>query len=394
MADPASTRLGSRTLTGLALAASLVPLNSTMIAVALPDIADDLDVSSGSTGALVTVYLIVMLVGQPAMGRLTDVVGAGVMLRGSLLGFAAASAGSALAPGFALLVVGRAVQAAFGAALIPAAQAMLRSLSDPETRGRSFGLLGSFIGTGAALGPVIGGGVIELGGWPGIFIVNLPLTVAALILLTPLPRDGTAREHSDAPEGGVRRVLTQRVFVASFMTQSTSTLTQYSLLLAVPLALDGRGWSSGSIGLALTSLTAGMVLLGPVGGRVGDRRGRRYPVVSGLAVGAAAMLLAAAFVESSTVAVVVAMAVFGIGLGFAAPSIQTAALEAVPERYAGSASGVLSMSRYTGSIPASILLTLLVDEGGDGATLLLSIAAVAMFAALGFAYLLPSRRSA
>ncbi len=390
MTAPTRSPLGPRALLGLATASALVPLNSTMIAVALPDVADDFGIGSGSAGILVTIYLVVMLVGQPTLGRVIDVVGARRALHWALIGFIGASVAASFAGSFPMLVFGRATQAVFGAALMPSSQALLRSLTEPAQRGRSFGLLGSFIGAGAAAGPVFGGLVTQFGGWRGIFLINVPITAAALWAVANLkpipPKRGNV---PGAP--GLTHVLTQRAFGAAFVTQATTTLSQYSLLLAVPIVLDGHGWSSTQVGIALTALTAGMVLMGPVGGRVSDHRGRRLPAIIGVATAAFATTLATLVVEDSSAGVVAAITIFGFGLGFAVPSVQTAALESVPEEFAGSAAGILSMSRYTGSIPASVLFAVLVSEGGGGSRTLLTVASLAMVVAVVAATMLPSR---
>jgi MFS family permease len=386
-AAPAALR--THQLVGLAVAAALVPLNSTMIAVALPDVAADFDISTGSAGILVTAYLVVMLVGQPTLGRVVDAVGSRRSLRAALVGFAAVSIATSLAPSFAVLVAGRAAQAVFGAVLMPASQALLRTLAPAGQRGRSFGLLGSFIGAGAAAGPVIGGVVTEVGGWEGIFLVNVPVCLVGFVLIAGVPRAAIGADDL-APDGrGVVATLQQRTFASAFVTQATTTLAQYSLLLVVPIVLDARGWSATATGAALTALTAGMVLLGPFGGRFGDAHGRRRPVLLGVGTATIAILVAMALVERSAVGLVVAMAVFGIGLGFSLPSVQTAALESVPEALAGSASGMLSMSRYAGSIPASLLLAVLVTDQGGGARVYLAIATVAMVIAFEAARSLP-----
>jgi MFS family permease len=85
---------------GLGLAAMLVPLNSTMIAVALPEISDDFGIAQGTTGLLITVYLVVMLVGQPLAGRLADGLGSRRVVLGALLGFAACSIAASFANSF------------------------------------------------------------------------------------------------------------------------------------------------------------------------------------------------------------------------------------------------------------------------------------------------------
>ena len=144
-------------LFGVMLAAVLVPLNSTMIAVALPEIASDLDVSTGATGLLVVVYLVVMLVGQPLSGRVGDVVGARRVLVIGLVGVGAASIAASFVGSLAALLVARTGQAVFAAMLVPNVQSIMRASTTAAARGRTFGLLGSMLGAGAALGPLIGG---------------------------------------------------------------------------------------------------------------------------------------------------------------------------------------------------------------------------------------------
>ncbi len=389
MSAPGSLPPATRGVVGLGLAAALVPLNSTMIAVALPDIADDLDVTRGSTGLLITVYLAVMLIGQPVAGRVTDIVGNRRMLVAALSGFAALSVAASLAGSFAFLVVARGIQAVFGAALMPSAQSLLQSSTIPARRGRNFGILGSLIGVGAAAGPVIGGLVTQLGGWNGVFLINLPIVVIVFAMISGLPGQSPSPRKTGSKGPSIFSLLRQRAFGAAFATQATATLAQYSLLLVTPLVLDERGWTAGEIGLALTALTAGIVLMGPIGGRLGDRHGRRRPVLTGTVLSGAAVVAAALLVDDSTAGFVAAMGAFGFGFGLIMPGITTAALESVPQERAGSASGILSMSRYVGSIPASLLLATLVTDG-DGATTVLTIASASMALAILAASRLPT----
>src|SRR5256885_314866 len=100
----------------------LIPLNSTMIAVALPAIA------LAQAGWLVTVYLITMASVQPIAGKLGDRYGRRRLILGGVAGFVVASVGCGLAPDVATLIVFRAVQAAFGAVIFPNAAALLREL--------------------------------------------------------------------------------------------------------------------------------------------------------------------------------------------------------------------------------------------------------------------------
>jgi len=128
-----------------------------MIAVALPEIAEDLDVSSGTTSVLVFVYLITMFVGQPMAGRLGDRFGSRRMLVLGMLGLAGASLLGAFVNSLSTLVVARSLQAVFAATLTPNAQAILRRVSAPASTGGNFRLMGSVLGGGVAAGPMVGG---------------------------------------------------------------------------------------------------------------------------------------------------------------------------------------------------------------------------------------------
>lgn len=380
--------IARREIVGLGFAAALVPLNSTMIAVALPDVADDFGVASGRTGLLVTAYLVVMLVGQPLAGRLSDSVGVAQQLRWALLGFVLVSCAAVFAPSFGLLTAARAAQAVFGAALVPCVQSALRAGVSATSRGRAFGVQTAFIGGGAATGPIVGGAATELAGWEGVFVINIPVVVIALVMLRGFALAPPARSGLGPPAASVLR---NPVFVAAFVSNAAFTLGQYSLLLATPIVLTERGWSASQVGLALIALTVGLIVTGPVGGQLGDRRGRRGPVVGTAIAAAVAVAAAAAGVEQSAVALIVAMGVFGITGGLAMPNVLAAGLGSVPARAAGTAAGIMSMSRYVGSITSSVLLAVLVSDGGAGASTMLVASAAGTAVAIPAAMKLPAR---
>ncbi len=381
------------TIAGIALASVLVPLNSTMIAVALPDIASDLDVSTGRSSVLVTIYLVAMLVGQPLSGWVCDVVGARRLALVATAGFGTFSAAAMVAGSFWQLVALRAAQAAFASALMPSVQATLREVVPAAQRGRAFGVQGSVIGAGAGVGPVIGGVAVAAFGWRAIFGVNLPVVLVVLQVLrrrstdVGAPARPAASAHADPAEP-----LFNRVFGAACATQALSTLAQYALLLAVPIVLDHRGWSAAQIGLSLSLLTLGMVVMSPYGGRIGDTVGRRLPVSVGFAVALAAVGVSVVGGDDVTSAVLVStLLLFGLGFGLATPSIMTAGIESASPARVGSAAGVLSASRYVGSIASTLLLAGLIDDDGDGLSLLLLVCAGGMALALVASRQLPGR---
>jgi MFS family permease len=381
------------TITGIALASALVPLNSTMIAVALPEIARDFDISKGRASVLITLYLVAMLVGQPLAGRVCDIVGARRLATIAVAGFGGFSAAAMVAGSFWLLVALRASQAVFASALVPSVQAMLREVVPDRQRGRAFGVQGSVLGVGAGLGPVIGGLATAAFGWRAIFGVNLPVVLAVLYVLqrrvvpsAPPPAHEPTRVREDPGR------LLNGVFGAAFSTQALATFAQYALLLAVPIVLDGRGWNAASIGVALSFLTLGMVVTGPYGGRLGDNHGRRRPVVLGLAVTIVAVTASAVGGDAVPSAMLVlTLLLFGIGLGVATPSVMTAGIEAAPQARVGSAAGLLSSSRYVGSIASTLVLASVVGDDGSGLETLLIVCAASLAMSLAVAGRLPGR---
>jgi MFS family permease len=393
---------GASTLTivGIALASALVPLNSTMIAVALPTLADEFDITKGHAAILITVYLVAMLVGQPTAGRIADHVGARRLALVAVAGFGVCSAAAMFAGTFAVLVAVRAGQAVFASALSPSVQALLRKVTDSDSRGRAFGLQGSVIGVGAGLGPALGGLLLAGFGWQALFAVNLPIVVVVLIVLSRSVPDTIDHLHtsptagpeatSDVELAETEPPLANATFVAAFSTQALTVLAQYALLLIAPMLLDDRGWSSGEVGFAVTALTLGMIVMSPLGGRLGDEWGRRRPVMLGLA--AATLAVAASAVFGSDVAsslLIATLLGFGLGYGIASPSILTAGIEAAPEHRVGLAAGLLSMSRYVGSIIASVLLTIVVTDDAEGVGTMLVLSTVALAISLVTASRLP-----
>jgi MFS family permease len=393
---------GASTLTivGIALASALVPLNSTMIAVALPTLADEFDITKGHAAILITVYLVAMLVGQPTAGRIADHVGARRLALVAVAGFGVCSAAAMFAGTFAVLVAVRAGQAVFASALSPSVQALLRKVTDSDSRGRAFGLQGSVIGVGAGLGPALGGLLLAGFGWRALFAVNLPIVVVVLIVLSRSVPDTIDHLHtsptagpeatSDVELAETEPPLANPTFVAAFSTQALTVLAQYALLLIAPMLLDDRGWSSGEVGFAVTALTLGMIVMSPLGGRLGDEWGRRRPVMLGLAAATLAVAASAVFGSDVASALLIATLLgFGLGYGIASPSILTAGIEAAPEHRVGLAAGLLSMSRYVGSIIASVLLTIVVTDDAEGVGTMLVLSTVALAISLVTASRLP-----
>ena len=431
-----------------ALGTMLMPLNSTMVAVALPDVVADLEVSLASTAWLVSGYLIAQASLHPLAGKLGDRFGRRPLIVGGLGGFAAASLGAALAPGLGVLVAFRVLQAVSGAMVFPNALALLRELLPERRRGQAFGLLGSAIGLAAAGGPPLGGLLVAAGGWRAIFLVNLPWIAAAVWLAlrtVPARLAGTERPRFDAAGGvgltlllgagawllhpgdvpgwtlaatavlvvllGVAfvryelghedpvlqpRFLRVRPFAAATASVGLSNLALYGTLLAIPVLLAGRpGWSSAEVGLALATMSGPMLALSPVGGWVSDHAGRRVAAVVGLAVLAGGLLpLAVGGEQVATGVLLASLAVAGAGLGLSNAAVQAAGVEALDPRDAGVAAGIFSTGRYVGGIAAASLVAALVSGGRGAYGLLFALETAAAATSALLALGLPGRAAA
>ncbi|MGH2407767.1 MAG: MFS transporter, partial [Candidatus Limnocylindrales bacterium] len=172
-------RLLSGIMLGLAGGAILVPLNSTMLAVALPSVTGEFGLGANTVSSLVTLYLGAVVVALPASGSIGDRIGHRNAFLLGVIGFALSSLLAALAGTFIVLEAGRVGQAVAGALISTSSAALLRELAPPERRGEAFGLFGMLVSTSAAIGPLVGGLLVAAFGWRSLFFVAVPVALLA-----------------------------------------------------------------------------------------------------------------------------------------------------------------------------------------------------------------------
>ncbi|MFI2199873.1 MFS transporter [Streptomyces sp. NPDC020192] len=173
---------------GIATGNLLVLLDTSILNVAVPDIQTSLRPGAAVLPWTVDAYTVVFAGLLLAGGVIADRWGARRVYAVALGLFAVLSVACALAPGAGALIAGRALLGAAGAGLVPASLALLIHLyPDPARRTRAIGSWSALAGLGAAAGPVLGGALVELGGWRLVFLVNPPLALAALLLARRLP---------------------------------------------------------------------------------------------------------------------------------------------------------------------------------------------------------------
>jgi MFS family permease len=403
-----------RVLAASAVAAGLTPLNSTMIAVALPAMSAEFAAPAASvTVWVVTAYLIATIVCQMPAGNVADRIGHARTLAVGRWMFAAGAAAACLAPSLAFVIAGRLFMALGGALMIPTAMAMLRIAVPAERRPRAFGAMGAVMGGAAALGPALGGLLIARTSWRVLFLVNLPLTLlswllqpkvfgtdvetrragafdwrgslllgASLVLFVLATRAGAPITYA-AGTGAVvlfgtlvttaRRtaapvvdftLFREPAFVAGAAIIALQNLAMYALLIQVPF-LFGDGAGESRLGLAIMGMTATMAVTSPIGGRLAELIGSRVTVVSGGLAGAIGIALLTQLPPSaSATAIGMRLLLVGLGLGLSTGPSQAAALSAIEAARSGMASAALSTLRYMGAVAGTAILGLALGAGG------------------------------
>ncbi|MFF4574366.1 MFS transporter [Streptomyces sp. NPDC001410] len=176
------------TFAGIATGNLLVLLDTSILNVAVPDVQKSLRPAAAALPWAVDAYTVVFAGLLLAGGVIADRWGARRVYASALGLFAVVSVACALAPDVGSLIAGRALLGAAGAGLVPASLALLIHLNpDPARRTRAIGSWAALSGLGAAAGPVLGGALVELGGWRLVFLVNPPIALAALLLAGRLP---------------------------------------------------------------------------------------------------------------------------------------------------------------------------------------------------------------
>ncbi len=196
LADSRGRRVGWRgwaALVVLMLPVLLVSVDNTVLSFALPDIARDLAPTSAQQLWIIDAYPLVLAGLLVTMGTLGDRFGRRRMLLIGATGFAAVSVAAAFAPTAALLIAARAAMGVFGAMLMPSTLSLLRSIfTDRDQRRFAIAVWASMFSAGAALGPIVGGILLEHFSWGSVFLLSVPVLVPLLLfapLLVPESRD-------------------------------------------------------------------------------------------------------------------------------------------------------------------------------------------------------------
>ncbi len=429
-------------LIAICLGYFMVILDATVVNVALPALGHDLGGGVSGLQWVVDGYTLVFAGLLLSAGSLGDRLGGRRVFVLGLALFTLASAACAAAPSVPLLVSPRVAQGLGAALLVPSSLALLRAAyDDPRERARAIGIWGAVAGIAAASGPVIGGVLVAAISWRAVFLLNLPVGVAALLLARRhLPAAGERTGIGLDPVGQVLAVaaltlltfgviekalvplLVSLALLAAFVACEHRTrapmlplglfhnptfsgasfvglainLGFYGQLFVVSLYFQQvRGWSALATGLALLPEGIFVAISSALSGRAMGRVGPRLPMIAGLLLGGAGLSgLAAAGEHTSYVLLVPPLIAAGFGMAFTMPAATNAIIGAAPAERAGIASGVLNASRQAGGAIGVALLGTLVASGAfiPGLQAAMLVAGGAFFVAAAVAALTVERR--
>ncbi len=399
----------------------MAALDIAIVGPALPALREHYGLSERAIAWVFNVFVLFNLLGLPLMARLSDVYGRRAVYAANVILFAAGSIIVALAPPFAGILAGRAIQGLGASGIFPVASAVVGDVIRPEKRGAALGLLGAVFGIAFIIGPIIAG-LLLLVGWPWLFVVNVPLALVVLIGgLHALPSsESTEKRPLDVPgiivlgvllasfAFGMNQIDIERFTASLLSLQVMPWLIVSAVLLPIFVAIEDRspnpllrlrlfrsrqvviaallGVGAGLTEAAfvfmpamavsafgVTKSTASFMLLplvtavavgSPLGGRLLDRLGSRVIILAStilLTTGSAVM----AFGPTSTAVYYTASVLIGLGLsGLLGSSLPYILLQEAEHAERTVAQGVVTLSISVGQLTGGALIGALVASSG------------------------------
>lgn len=333
----------------LALAMLLAALGTSIANIALPTLAEAFSAPFAQVQMVVVAYLAALTVSVLIAGRLGDHRGLKPMLVAGLAVFALASLLCAVAPSLWLLIGARALQGLGAAFLMTLAMALIRKTTSAARVGRAMGLLGTVSALGTALGPSLGGVLIPLMGWRGIFWVQVPLAALALILaITVLPAEPIKER---VPAVSLRSVM-NRNLAPNLLVNAIVAAVMMTTLVVGPFYLGlGLGLTAAQVGFVMAIGPAISIFSGVPSGRLVDAWGSGRMLAIGLVLLATGAFLLAFLPNVIGIAgYVLAIIVLTPGYQLFQAANNAAALADVAQDRRGTVSGLLGLSRNVGLI--------------------------------------------
>ncbi len=408
-------------LGAMCFALFMIMLDNTVVNVALPSIQRSLHATTTTLEWTVNAYTLSFAVLLVTGGRLGDLFGRRRMFLVGVVIFAVSSGAIGFSPSDTWLVVWRAIQGSGSALMMPATLSIITNAFPPQERGKAIGTWAGVSAMALAIGPVVGGFLVETVSWQSIFFLNLPVAVAAIVVAlfaVRESRDETVQRTIDVPGvltltiglgalvlsliegnswhwGSTRELALFAVAIvglASFVAvelrqrapmvdfsffRSRSFLGANVVAFIVSFAMlamffflalymqNIRHYSPLEAGIRFLPSTMVIIFMGPLAGRLADRVGSRPLMTLGLLLVSGALFVQSHLTVSSGYGVLLpGFVLMGFGMGFVMSPMSTAAMNSVEQTKAGVASGILSMNRMVGGTFGVAVLGALVSTLG------------------------------
>ncbi|MBQ3357940.1 MULTISPECIES: MDR family MFS transporter [Microbacterium] len=417
-ADGTIARSDMRVIWLLLVAAFVAILNETTMGIAIPHLNTDLGIPPELGQWLTSAFMLTMAVVIPTTGFILQRFTTRQVFIAAMISFSLGTLVSLIAPGFAVLLVGRVIQAVGTGIMMPLLMTTIMNVVPPQSRGRMMGRVGMVISLAPATGPVLAGAVLEVFNWRALFAIILPIALIALAMgirwMTNLgetrrmPLDVVSIPLAALGFGGIvfgisqlggegagagattgvialvvgvvslglfvwRQLVLQRVddalldlrvfrstnFTFSVIIMSILALSMFGTLTLLPQYLQNVvGLESFSAGLILLPGSVLMGLLGPIMGRVYDARGTRPLLIPGTILVSAALFFYSTVSEHTEWWVlVIVQAVMSVGLAMSFTPLFSASLGSLQRSLYSHGSAVLNtMQQVAGAAGVAVLL--------------------------------------
>jgi EmrB/QacA subfamily drug resistance transporter len=393
------------TLAALCLTLAIIGIDNTILNVALPTLVRDVHASNSELQWIVDAYTLVFAGLLLTCGSLGDRYGRKGALTTGLVIFGAGSIAAAWSGDATQLIACRAIMGIGAALIMPATLSILTNVfHNPRERARAIGIWAGVSGIGIAIGPITGGILLQHFWWGSVFLVNVPVVIAALIagrFLIPTSRDPNAGRldlvgaalsivglssllyaiiegpsegwtdpavlagfagaavvlgafvlwelHSSNPMIDVSLFRNPRFTVASLSVTAAFFAVNGALFLITQLLQFVKGYTPLEAGLRIAPMAVVFMIMGPVSARIVERIGTKLTVASGLVVGAAGVLVVATNDAQSPYAQVFAgIITIAFGMGLVMAPATASIMEALPRSKAGVGSAVNDTTRQVG----------------------------------------------
>ncbi|MBO9609243.1 MAG: MFS transporter [Paenibacillaceae bacterium] len=399
----------------------MTTLDVGIVHLALPQVAEQFGANLGDVQWVITAYLLTMIGLLPILGGLSDRLERRVIYSFGMFGFGLGSLLAVFAGQLWLLIAARVVQGIGATMMMANSQAMVRAVFPDNERGKALGLNTVFMSAGTLAGPAIGGFLSQWGGWPLLFLINVPFAAAATYYgLRLFPQTERSQRKLDTAGALVLAAAATLLFAAAIMAQeqrfsapvlivgaagllaaaalwrierrrehaivdsilyrnrhigigNLSNFLYYAAQTGTQLPLSfyllhGLGLSVSSAGLVLAVQPVLMGLSGPLSGWARDRFGPAWPTTAGMLICAASTVPVAAGGAPTLADLIAFNAMFGLGTGLFLAANNATIMSAAPGSKASLVGSMLALIRYLGMVGGIALAVLLIGAGATDAS--------------------------